>query len=174
MLGWTHLFDLQKVLFRETEGSSITLKYFSKLFSLQIPFFSNFSNRVEEFQPLNPRFTDVVEGKGRKQEDRKCPEIAIQPHNREKWKIYKSSRAGQFFRINIWSNGVGGQITGGGWGSKSGPEEQNGPNNKMLLCDSIPERIGSEHLGGFDWYIIEEWAPDQVLELFEFHALMIF
>lgn len=66
MLGLAHLFDLQKVLFRETEGPSITRKYFSELLALQIPFFSNFSNRAEEFQPLNPRFTDVGEGKRRK------------------------------------------------------------------------------------------------------------
>ena len=101
MLGLTHLFDIQKVLFRETKGPSITLKHFSKLFSLQIPFFSNFSYRAEEFQPLHSRSTGVVKGKRGEQEDIKRIEIAIQPHNREKWKIYKPPLTGRFFRINI-------------------------------------------------------------------------
>ena len=174
MLGLTHLFDIQKVLFRETKGPSITLKYFSKLFSLQIPFFSNFSYRSEEFQPLHSRITDVGKGKRGKQEDIKRIEIAIQPHNREKWKIYKPPLTGRFFRINIWSNGLRGKIARGGRGSKSSPKEQNGSHNKMLLRDSLPERVGGGYRGGSNRYRVEERAPDQILELFEFYALMIF
>ena len=44
----------------------------------------------------------------------------------------------------------------------------------MLLRDSLPERVGGGYRGGSNRYRVEERAPDQILELFEFYALMIF